>query len=155
MDRCRRRLPDLDARAVVRRAGALRSFRLVNLAALVAVVFLVLVWAFQVGLAAGAPWGAAAWGGRNAGRLPRGLRVASALAAAVLYPLLILYVLSSAAIVKVPWLPGTGSAAMWVLAVVFAVGTLMNAISPSRVERVWAPVSLVIAVCCAVIALGV
>ena len=33
---------------------------------------------FQIALAAGAPWGAAAWGGASPGVLPRGLRVSSA-----------------------------------------------------------------------------
>ena len=39
---------------------------------------------FQVALAAGAPWGAAAWGGANSGVLPMGYRVASVGSAAVL-----------------------------------------------------------------------
>ena len=40
----------------------------------------------------------------------------------------------------------------WVLTAYFSVGVVMNLISRSRLERIWAPVSLVIAVCCAVVA---
>jgi len=43
---------------------------------------LAVVVAFQVSLVAGAPWGAAAWGGSQPGQLPAGLRVASAFSAA-------------------------------------------------------------------------
>ena len=38
---------------------------------------------FQLALAAGAPWGRAAWGGQNDGVLPVGFRVASGIAAVV------------------------------------------------------------------------
>ncbi|MCA1734876.1 MAG: hypothetical protein LC739_01815 [Actinobacteria bacterium] len=48
-------------------------------AALIAVVAL-----FQIMLALGVPWGAAAWGGRNAGVLPTKLRIASAASALLL-----------------------------------------------------------------------
>ena len=44
---------------------------------------LAVVAAFQVALAAGAPWGRAAWGGQHQGRLPARLRIASAVAAGV------------------------------------------------------------------------
>ena len=56
----------------------------------VAVVLLGVIAIFQLGLALGAPWGKAAWGGQNPGVLPTGLRVASGLAAVVVYPLIAL-----------------------------------------------------------------
>jgi hypothetical protein len=41
---------------------------------------------------------------------------------------------------------------MWVLAGFFTLGALANLASRSKVERIWGPISLIVAVCCAVIA---
>lgn len=123
-------------------------------AAVLATVLLVGLSFFQIALAAGAPWGAASWGGTHAGTLPRGLRIASGLAGVVVYPLLILVTLAAAGIVEVSWLPVPGAGWMWVLTAFFAVGTLANLASRSRIERWWGPVSGVVAGCCAVIAVS-
>ncbi len=90
--------------------------------------------AFQLALALGAPWGAAAWGGAHPGVLPDELRRASGVAAPV-YAGLAAFVLS-------------GAGGRWrgrVLggfAALFALGVALNLASPSWVERlVWAPVA--------------
>jgi hypothetical protein len=70
-----------------------------DLAAIVAAALLTVVAIFQIALALGAPLGDAAWGGRHQGVLPRGLRVASALAGIVIYPLIIVYALASAGLI--------------------------------------------------------
>lgn len=124
-----------------------------RVAAVVAAVLMGLVGLFQIALAAGAPWGAAAWGGRHEGRLPAGLRVASGVAGVVVYPYLILLVLAAAGIGGLE-IPGAGQLAMWLVCGFFVVGTVLNAASPSRPERAWAGVSAAVAVCCGVVALG-
>ena len=56
-----------------------------------------------------------------------------------------------------PWmkfLPGAGKMLMWVLVGFFALGTLMNLASRSKIERIWGPVSLVLVVYCTIVALG-
>jgi hypothetical protein len=126
-----------------------------RLAAIVAVVLLAVIAAFQISLAFGAPWGSAAWGGANAGVLPTRLRIASLLAGLLLYPLLILFVLQSAGVLKTAWVPGTGEMGMWILTGFFVLGTIANLASRSKRERIWGPVSLAIAVCCAIIAVAI
>ena len=125
-----------------------------SLAALVATVLLVVLVVFQLALALGAPLGDMSWGGRSPGVLPRNLRVASAIAGLVVYPAIIGIVLASAGLGAPGSVPIAGSTAMWVLAGFFLLGGFLNAVSRSRRERIWAPVSFVIALCCAVIALG-
>lgn len=125
-----------------------------DLAATIAVVLLIVATVFQLALALGVPWGAAAWGGQHPGVLPTRLRVASGVTAFVVHPVIIVYVLVSSGLVTITGLPGSGSAAMWALTVLFVLGALMNFASRSRIERIWGPVTLVIAICCAVIALG-
>ncbi len=100
----------------------------------VATGLLVVAAGFQASLALGAPWGAAAYGGGHPGVLPTSLRGTSAAAVAV-----------SSGVAYVVWsgrlAPPVQRRAYAVLSGVFAVGTVMNAISPSMVEKIiWTPV---------------
>jgi hypothetical protein len=121
-------------------------------AATVAVALFGVVALFQLLLALGVPWGAAAWGGQNPGVLPAGFRIGSAVSALVVYPLMIAYILDASRLVRIAWLPGSRRIAMWVLFAFFALGTVMNTITQSPIERIWAPVNLILAICVFLIA---
>jgi hypothetical protein len=98
---------------------------------------LLLAASFQVGLGAGAPWAAAAYGGRVAlpdGRLPRAYRVASFLTALVLVAIGWLLLLRGGAIGSVSGNPAL-TAACWVCAVLFAVNALGNLAGRHPLER--------------------
>ena len=123
-------------------------------AALIAVALIGALVVFQLALALGAPYGAAAWGGRNPGVLPRNLRIASAVVGIVVYPLMAAVILAAAGLVRDDWLPIDPTVAMWILTGFFVLGAVVNAISRSAPERIWTPVSAVLAICCALIALG-
>ena len=126
-----------------------------TVAAVIAVILLIVVAVFQLALALGAPLGYAAWGGRHQGVLPARLRIASAVAGLVIYPLIIVLVLAAAGLISADWLPVDATAVMWGLAVFLALGALANFASRSPRERFWGPVALAIAVCCALIAIGI
>ena len=125
------------------------TFSTVETAGAIAVFFLAVVALFQLALAFGAPFGRAAWGGRNEGTLPGGLRIASAMAGLFLYPAVIAVVLSASGLTDTDLVPGRGDVLMWVLTVLFGVGGVANGASRSPLERWWAPVSLTVAACCA------
>ena len=126
-------------------------------AALAAALF-VGVALFQLGLAAGAPWGAHAYGGRAVdedGRLPGAFRAISALAA--------LFGLFAAVIVlaqgEVIELSGVADPTLtvitWALAGMMLLNTLANTASTSRVERMaLGGATGFLMVCCVVLALG-
>ncbi|MDP9468244.1 MAG: hypothetical protein M3P32_05825 [Chloroflexota bacterium] len=124
-------------------------------AAILSVLLLGVIVVFQLALALGAPWGAAAWGGQNPGVLPTRLRIASAVVALVVYPLVIAVVVAAAGLIGDDWLPVDGSVLMWALAGLLGLGALANFSSRSPPERIWGPVALTIAICCAIIALGI
>lgn len=125
---------------------------MVKIAATVAVSLLAVIAVFQVALALGASLGKAAWGGRHEGVLPKRLRVASGIAALGVYPLISSVVLGSAGLIEWDLVSSDGRAVMWVFAGLFTIGGLANLVSRSPVERLWAPVSIAIAICCTVIA---
>jgi hypothetical protein len=126
----------------------------VTVVGLIAGALLLILIAFQLALAVGAPLGAAAWGGQNPGVLPRGLRIASAVVALVVYPMMLAVILAAAGLIEDGWLPIDPAIACWILAGFFALGAIVNALSRSPAERIWALVSGVLAACCVLIALG-
>lgn len=123
-----------------------------ELAAWIAAGLIAVLTVFQLALALGAPAGAAAWGGSHPGVLPTRLRVASAFVGVFFYPPIAILLLDSGGVIDVGW--EVSSLWIWVLAGLFALGTLANLASQSKIERVWAPVSAALAVCCAIIAVG-
>ena len=124
-----------------------------EIAAIAASVILAGVGVFQALLAAGAPLGRFAWGGRHR-VLPIGFRIASAVAIP-LYATMIVVMLDRAGITSV--LPGENTARIgaWLLVLYFALGVLMNLASRSRPERtVMTPIVLTLAVLAAILAAG-
>ena len=114
-----------------------------TIAYLVVAGFLVLA-AFQAAIALGAPVGRAAWGGGYPGRLPRPLRIASAVSVFV-YLLAALIVLDRAGVPLID-LPDTISLwGTWALVALLAVGAVTNFASSSPYERFgWAPFALLL-----------
>jgi hypothetical protein len=107
---------------------------------------------FQAALAAGAPWGHAAWGGEKAD-LSAAQQSASAVAA-VIYIAAALIVLCRAGVI---WRARTNAAIVrwgtWFFAAAMAVGALPNFASQSRWENfVLGPLALVLAALCIVVA---
>jgi hypothetical protein len=94
--------------------------------------------AFQVALAAGAPWGAFAMGGAFPGQFPPALRIAALVQAGLLLAMAAV-VLARAGVI----LPGWGRASRWLIWFVVAFAALsliLNLLTPSAGERaIWAP----------------
>jgi hypothetical protein len=123
-----------------------------EVAAIGAAVVLFALAIFQLALASGAPLGHLAWGGQQR-VLPPGLRVAS-LASIAIYALFALVLADRAGLVAVfgEAISGPGS---WAIAGYGALGTLVNAISRSRAERlVMTPVALGLGLLALVVAMS-
>jgi hypothetical protein len=101
------------------------------------------VVAFQIALAAGAPWGAYAMGGAVPGQFPPALRIA-ALVQAVLIVGMAAIVLSRAGLILAGW-SRVSRWLVWVVVAVTAMSLVLNLITPSAGEQaLWAPVLLVL-----------
>lgn len=124
-----------------------------RMAAILYAIVTFLVVAFQVALAAGAPWGAYAMGGTFPGQFPPALRVAALLQAGLLVGLAAV-VLARAGLA----LPGWSRASRWLIwfAVAFAALSLvLNLITPSAGERaLWAPIAFLLLISSATVAVS-
>ena len=101
---------------------------------------LVAIGVFQIALAAGAPWGRAAYGGTRHGTLPNHLRAISGMAA-------LGYGTGAVLVLRGSGSPRARTRAFTTLSVFLGVGALTNGASRSPVERaVWTPVTAATAV---------
>lgn len=110
------------------------------------------VVAFQVALAAGAPWGAYAMGGAFPGQFPPTLRIAVLVPAALIVGMAAV-VMSRAGLVLAGW-SHASRWLVWVVVAFAAVSLVLNLITPSAGERaIWAPVALLLLASSAVVAI--
>lgn len=122
-------------------------------AGLLAALGLIAIALFQVALALGAPLGRAAWGGGH-DVLPTSLRIASAVAVAI-WLLAALVVTARAGVPIEPLPPGAARWGTWLVAALLFVGAIANVASSSPWERFgWAPVALILAGLCLIVALN-
>jgi hypothetical protein len=128
------------------------------LAAVASTCLITLVVAFQVALAAGAPWGAAAFGGRfvqSEGRLTPRYRVNSAVAALALTGAAWLILVAGSVIGRGPVPEKVLTATMWALAAIFALNALGNLFGRHPVERFGASaLAALLTALCLVVALA-
>jgi hypothetical protein len=123
-----------------------------TIAATIFTVFTGIVILFQGCLAAGLPWGKASMGGKYPGKYPPKMRIVAVVNMVVL-SLIAAIVLAHANLVF-PQLRAISGIAIWVIVIFFVVGTLLNTITPSRIERIWAPVALIQLITSLIVAIG-
>ncbi len=108
---------------------------------------------FQLALAAGAPWGGVAMGGRFPGRMPPALRVGAVIQAVVLL-LLGVVVLAQAGLALPQW-QAAADYLIWGVVAFSALSLVLNLITPIRWERLlWAPVAAGMLLCSLIVALA-
>lgn len=109
-----------------------------------AIIFIALtglVIIFQGCLAAGMPWGEASMGGKYPGVYPNNMKIVAVINILVLGFIATL-VLSEANLMFYQLKP-ISKIGIWIVVVFFAIGTIMNTVTPSKIERFWAPVALI------------
>jgi len=112
-----------------------------DIARVAAIIYAIVTFgvvAFEIALAAGAPWGAYAMGGASPGQFPPALRIA-AIVQAVLQAGMAAVILARAGLV----LPGWSRVShwlVWIVVTLTALSLVLNLITPSAGERaIWAP----------------
>jgi hypothetical protein len=107
--------------------------------------------AFEIALAAGAPWGAYAMGGASPGQFPPALRIAAIIQALLLAGMAAV-ILARAGLV----LPGWSRVShwlVWIVVALTAISLVLNLITPSARERaIWAPTLLLLLISSLIVA---
>jgi hypothetical protein len=93
---------------------------------------------FQFCLSIGLPWGAASMGGRYPGVYPKKMRIV-AVVNMILLSILMMIVLVNAGLI-LPQFFSFSEIAIWFVVCFYGIGTVLNTITPSKIERIWAPV---------------
>jgi hypothetical protein len=107
--------------------------------------------AFQIALAAGAPWGTFAMGGAFPGQFPPALRIVALFQAAVLVGLALI-VLARADLIWPTWSRVSGRL-VWVVVAFSALSLVLNLITPSAGERaIWAPIACLLLISSSIVA---
>ena len=120
-------------------------------AALVYAIVSAGVVAFQIALAAGAPWGAFAMGGAFPGQFPPALRIAALFQAALLAGMAAV-VLARAGLIFPKW-SRVSRWLVWFVVAFAALSLVLNLITPSARERaIWAPTAFLLLISSALVA---
>ena len=112
-----------------------------SIAAIVFTILTGIVMIFQGCLALGLPWGQASMGGKYPGKYPPKMK-AVAIINMVVLGLFAAIVLSKADLIF-PQLKSISEMGIWLVVVFMLVGTVLNTIAPSKIERIWAPVAFI------------
>jgi hypothetical protein len=111
-----------------------------SLAAIVFTILTGIVIIFQGCLVIGLPWGKASMGGKYPGKYPLKMKVVAIINIFVL-SLFIGIVLSKANLIY-PQLKYFSNIGIWLVVAFMLIGTVLNTITKSKIERIWIPVSL-------------
>lgn len=112
----------------------------VSLAAIIFSILTGIVLIFQGCLALGLPWVKASMGGKYPGKYPPKMKMV-AIINIVILGVFVAIVLSKSDLLF-PQLKPISNIGIWFVVAFMVLGTVLNTISPSKIERIWAPVAL-------------
>ena len=127
-------------------------FMIITISGIVYAILNLIVILFQVGLAIGMPWGAASMGGKFPGKYPPKMRFV-ALVNILLLSFFTLVVMIESGLIISEFVIFT-SYIIWVIVVFSIIGVVLNTITPSKIERIWAPLILIQLIASLIIALN-
>ena len=110
-----------------------------TVSAIIFTVLTVIIIIFQGCLVAGMPWGTASMGGKFPGKYPPKMRIVAVINMIILF-FIALIVLIRADILVSQLMPFS-KIAIWFVIIYSGIGTVLNTITPSKIERIWAPVA--------------
>lgn len=124
---------------------------IVTISGIVYVILNLIVIIFQLGLALGMPWGAASMGGKFPGKYPPKMRLVASI------NILLLTFFSLVVMVEARLMDNIiayTNYLIWVIVAFSIIGVILNSITPSKIERIWAPLALIQLITSLIIALN-
>jgi len=124
---------------------------IVTISAIIFVILSGIIILFQLGLTLGMPWGEASMGGKYPGKYPPKMRVVSFINIFVLSIIGVIVLIKADLIL--PPLKSFSNTAIYFVVVFSFVATILNLITPSKIERkIWAPVAIILLITSLVVA---
>ena len=123
-----------------------------SLAAIIFTILTGIVLIFQGCLALGLPWGKASMGGKYPGKYPPKMKMV-AIINMVILSVFVAIVLSKSDLLF-PQLKPISNIGIWFVVAFMVLGTVLNTITPSKIERIWAPVAFFQLITSLIIAIG-
>jgi len=123
----------------------------VTISAYVFTMLSIILVLFQFGLTIGMPWGKASMGGKYPGKYPSKMRIVS------LINIFVLSIIATIVLIKAdiifPRLKSFSNVAIYFIVGFFVLATILNLITPSKIERkIWLPVAVVLLVTSIIVA---
>jgi hypothetical protein len=130
----------------------LGDIMLVFVSAIIYICFTAIVVLFQFALMFGAPWGAASMGGKYPGKYPPKMRIVSLINIIIIsFQALIVMIKAD---FLLPEYKTFSNYAIWFIVGLSVFAVVLNTITPSKIERIWAPVGLVLFISSLIVALN-
>ena len=123
-----------------------------SLAAIVFTLLTGIVMIFQGCLALGLPWGKASMGGKYPGKYPPKMKIVAVINMVILGGSTVIVLSKSDLLFQ--QLKPISNIVIWFVVAFMVVGTVLNTITPSKIERIWAPVALFQLITSLIIAIG-
>ena len=123
-----------------------------SLAAIIFTILTGIVLIFQGCLALGLPWVKASMGGKSPGKYPPKMKMV-AIITMVILGVFVAIVLSKSDLLF-PQLKPISNIGIWFVVAFMVLGTVLNTITPSKIERIWAPVAFFQLITSLIIAIG-
>lgn len=122
-----------------------------RVAAIIYAIVIFGVVAFQIALAAGAPWGAYAMGGASPGQFPPALRIAAIIQVVLLAGMAAVMLARARLVLPGQW--RVSHLLAWIVVALTAASLVLNLITPSAGERaIWAPTLSLLLICSLIVA---
>ncbi len=125
---------------------------IITISAIIYAILNCIVILFQLGLAIGMPWGVASMGGKFPGKYPPKMRIV-ALINIILLSFFTFVVMIESGLIISEFVIFTGYI-IWVIVAFSVLGVVLNSITPSKIERIWAPLALIQLIASLIIALN-
>lgn len=95
---------------------------------------------FQLALAMGMPWGAASMGGKYPGVYPVNMRIVPVINSLVLFLIVLIVLVRAELVFNQLFL--ISKITIWFVVGFTIVSTILNTITPSKIEKIWIPVTV-------------
>lgn len=124
---------------------------IITIAAIVYSILNFIVILFQLGLALGMPWGAASMGGKFPGKYPPKMRLVAIINVLLLTFFSVVVMIEARLMDNII---GYTNYLIWVIVAFSTIGVILNSITPSKIEKIWAPLAFIQLIASLIIALN-